>query len=139
MISPASNNVAVAFTRQVLLWLDRFDSHTVSSQPAEHLSRQSSRSTLTGCNIRVRDKLNACLAGLLVAELHLDDRPESGLLVAAGEVIAEAGPKTKAALSAMSRGLHRRTGMGTWDAVVAGLIGAGIVAPTWAACDRATR
>jgi Golgi phosphoprotein 3 (GPP34) len=77
-----------------------------------------------------RDNLNACLAGLLVVELHLDDRPESALLRAAGEVLAEAGPKTKAVLSAMSRGLDRRLGMGTWDAVVAGLVEAGVVAPT---------
>jgi hypothetical protein len=79
--------------------------------------------------IGTRDSLNACLAGLLVAELHLDDRPESPLLSAAAEVVAEAGPKPKAVLSAMSRGLDRRTGLGTWDAVVAGLIDAGVVAP----------
>lgn len=76
-----------------------------------------------------RDNLNACLAGLLVAELHLDDHPETALLSAVGEVVAEAGPKTKAVLSAMSRGLDRRLGMGTWDAVVAGLVDAGVVAP----------
>ncbi len=79
-----------------------------------------------------RDNLNACLAGLLVAELHLDDRPESRLLTAAAEVVAEAGPKTKAVLSAMSRGLDRRLGMGTWDAVVGELVAAGVVAPTTA-------
>ena len=77
-----------------------------------------------------RDNLNACLAGLLVVELHLEDRPESDLLTAAGEVLAEAGPKTKSVLSAMSRGLDRRVGMGTWDAVVAELVEAGVVAPT---------
>ena len=77
-----------------------------------------------------RDNLNACLAGLLVVELHLDDRPESHLLTAAGEVLADAGPKAKAVLSAMSSGLDRRLGMGTWDAVVAGLVEAGIVAPS---------
>jgi hypothetical protein len=77
-----------------------------------------------------RDNLNACLAGLLVIELHLDDRPESDLLSAAHEVVAEAGPKVKAVLSAMSRGLDRRLGMGTWDAVVAGLVHAGVVAST---------
>jgi hypothetical protein len=77
-----------------------------------------------------RDNLNACLAGLLVIELHLDDRPESDLLSAADEVVAEAGPKVKAVLSAMSRGLERHLGMGTWDAVVAGLVHAGLVAPT---------
>ena len=56
-----------------------------------------------------RDNLNACLAGLLVAEFHLDDRPESALLSSAAEVYQQAGPKTKAVLSAMSRGLHRRS------------------------------
>jgi hypothetical protein len=77
-----------------------------------------------------RDNLNACLAGLLVAEVHLDDRPESALLSAAGEVFEQAGPKMKAVLSAMSRGLDRRLGLGTWDAVMAGLVDAGVVAPT---------
>jgi hypothetical protein len=77
-----------------------------------------------------KDSLNACLAGLLVVELHLDDRPESDLLTAAGEVLAEAGPRPKPVLSAMSRGLDRRLGMGTWDTVVAGLVEAGVVAPT---------
>jgi Golgi phosphoprotein 3 (GPP34) len=77
-----------------------------------------------------RDNLNACLAGLLVAEVHLDDRPESALLTAAGEVFEQAGPKMKAVLSAMSRGLDRRLGLGTWDAVIAGLVDAGVVALT---------
>lgn len=77
-----------------------------------------------------RDNLNACLAGLLVAELHLADRPPSKLLDAAEKVVAEAGPKPKAVLSAMSRGLERRLGMGTWDAAVSGLVEAGIVEPT---------
>jgi hypothetical protein len=79
--------------------------------------------------IGTRDNLNACLAGLLMAELQLDDRPESPLLSAAAEVLDEAGPRPKAVLSAMSRGLVRRLGLGTWDAVVAGLIDAGVVAP----------
>ena len=76
-----------------------------------------------------RDNLNACLAGLLVVELHLEDRPESELLSAAGEVLVADGPKMTAVLSAMSRGLERRLGMGTWDAVVAGIVQAGVVAP----------
>ncbi len=80
--------------------------------------------------VGTRDNLNACLAGLLMAELHLDDRPQSELLTAAEEVVAESGPKPKAILSAMSRGLDRRLGMGTWDAVVAGLVDAGVVEPT---------
>ena len=76
-----------------------------------------------------RDNLNACLAGLLVAELHLDDRPAASILDAAQEVLDEAGPKLKSVLSAMSRGLERRLGVGTWDAVVRGLVDANIVAP----------
>jgi hypothetical protein len=80
--------------------------------------------------VGIRDNLNACLAGLLVAELHLEDRPASSLLDAAGEVSEQAGPKMKAVLSAMSRGLDRRLGSGTWDAVIAGLVEAGVVAPT---------
>jgi hypothetical protein len=80
--------------------------------------------------VGTRDNLNACLAGLLVAELHLEDRPVSPLLDAAGEVFDEAGPKMKAVLSAMSRGLNRRLGLHTWDAVIAGLVDAGAVAPT---------
>src|SRR5262245_18237987 len=93
-----------------------------------------------------RDNLNACLAGLLVAELQVEDRPESPLLSAAAEVVAEAGPKPKAVLSAMRRGLQRRLAMGTWDAVVAGLAEAGVVAPSTggrrprsAVTDRAAR
>jgi hypothetical protein len=62
-----------------------------------------------------------------VAEVHLDDRPESALLTAAGDVFEDAGPKMKAVLSAMSRGLDRRLGMGTWDAAVSGLVQAGVV------------
>jgi hypothetical protein len=75
-----------------------------------------------------RDNLNACLAGLLIAELELGDRPSAPLLEAAGEVRDSAGPKLKPVLSAMSRGLERRLGVGTWDAVVGGLIDAGLVA-----------
>lgn len=76
-----------------------------------------------------RDNLNACLAGLLIAELELDDRPAAAILDAAGEIRNEAGPKLKSVLSAMSRGLERRLGAGTWDAVVGGLVDAGVVAP----------
>jgi hypothetical protein len=89
--------------------------------------------------------LNACLAGLLVAELLLegsvgpgdrDDRlivvegrpaPTSPALAAALEVVAEKGPKMKGVLSDMSRGLERRLGMPTQEAVLSGLAGAGIV------------
>lgn len=89
--------------------------------------------------------LNACLAGLLVAELLLDgtvgpgdkdDRivavagrpsPSSPALAAALEVVTEKGPKMKAVLSHMSRGLEARLGMPTQEAVFSGLAGAGIV------------
>jgi len=66
-----------------------------------------------------RDNLNACLAGLLVAELQLDDRPAAAILDAASEVVEDA-PKLKSALSAMSRGLARQLGVGTWEAVLGG-------------------
>jgi hypothetical protein len=75
-----------------------------------------------------REQLNACLAGLLIAEVELDEQSESALLAAAAEVVVEAGPKPKAVLSAMNRGLARRIGMGTWDAVVAELVDTGAVA-----------
>lgn len=93
-----------------------------------------------------RDQLNACLAGLLLAELVLDgaaapsdakativrtaeQAPTSPLLSAVADVIAEKGPKIKAVLSHMSRGLDHRLGSGTWDAVIAGLVATGAVAP----------
>ncbi len=79
--------------------------------------------------VGTREHLNACLAGLLVAELHLDDRPAAPILDAASEVVDQAGPKLKSVLSAMNRGLERRLGVGTWDAVVGSLVDAHIVAP----------
>ena len=94
--------------------------------------------------IGVRSQLNACLAGLLVAELLLDGRAEpyetSGVVVATGGatsssstleaaagVVAEKGPKIKAILSDMDRNLTRRLGAGTWDAVMSGLVRDGVV------------
>ena len=89
--------------------------------------------------------LNACLAGLLVAELLLDgsvgpgdkddrivavpgrEAPGSPALAAGLEVVTERGPKMKAVLSHMSRGLEKRLGMSTQEAVFSGLAGAGIV------------
>jgi Golgi phosphoprotein 3 (GPP34) len=93
-----------------------------------------------------RDQLNACLAGLLIAELVLDGaaapgerkatvvlvdglRPRPALLAAAAAVIATKGPKIKAVLSHMDRGLEQELGSGTWDAVVAGLVTADVVSP----------
>ncbi len=95
----------------------------------------------------LRSELNACLAGLLVAELLIDgvieigdkdDRvvvtgkavPTSKLLAAATAVVIEKGPKVKAILSHMDRGLAQRLGLGTWDAVVSNLVDAGVLAAT---------
>ena len=95
----------------------------------------------------VRAELNACLAGLLVAELLLDgvveignkeDRlvvtgraePKTKILAAATAVVIERGPKIKAILSHMDRGLSHLLGVGTWDAIVAGLADEGVVAAT---------
>lgn len=96
--------------------------------------------------VGTRERLNACLAGLLVAELLLtgaagpgerDDRvvltgePSSPVtLAAAGEVIGEKGPKIHSILSNMSRGLQQRLGVGTWDAAMAGLVEAGVLRPS---------
>ena len=94
-----------------------------------------------------RSALNACLAGLLVAELVLDDviepgkranqmvvtgraEPRTTTLAAATAVIIEKGPKIKPALSHMDRGLSRRLGQGTWDVTVSGLVEAGVLAET---------
>lgn len=95
----------------------------------------------------IRSNLNACLAGLLVVELLLDgvvgagdksDRvvvtgaggPASSVLAAATAVVIERGPKIKAVLSHMDRGLSNRLGLGTWDAIVASLVEAGVLAET---------
>jgi hypothetical protein len=110
------------------------------------------------------EALNACLAGLLVADLLLfgavgpgdkDDRivavrgrdlPGPPVLVAALDIVAEKGPKMKPVLSQMRRGLEKRLGVSTQEAVFSGLAGAGIVgAPTGgllpkrAVLDRAAR
>jgi hypothetical protein len=75
------------------------------------------------------DHLNACLAALLIAEASLGDGQQtSPVVAAAAEVLAEKKGKVKAALSHMSRGLDQRLGTGTWESVVGGLVGAGIVA-----------
>jgi hypothetical protein len=95
----------------------------------------------------LRSELNACLAGLLVAELLLDgvieignkqDRvvvtgkvePKSKILAAATAVVIEKGPKIRAILSHMDRGLTQHLGLGTWDAVVSSLVDDGVVAAT---------
>jgi hypothetical protein len=95
----------------------------------------------------LRSELNACLAGLLVAELLLDgvvetgakeDRlvvtgraePQTRILAAATAVVIDRGPKIKAILSHMDRGLSHLLGLGTWDAIVSGLADEGVVAAT---------
>ena len=107
--------------------------------------------------------LNACLAGLLVAEALLDgslelgeaeDRvvtavgqaPASPLTAAAVEIAAEKGPKLKAVLSHMSRGLEQRLGRSTREAVLDGLARQGIVEtrggggrPAWPLLDQGAR
>jgi hypothetical protein len=92
----------------------------------------------------LRGVMNACLSGLLVAELMIDGTAVRGekegtvvlkgpasssrTLTAAGEVVAERGPKLKTVLSSMNRGLNRRLGTGTWDTAMAGLADASVVA-----------
>jgi len=97
--------------------------------------------------IGVRSELNACLAGLLVAELLLDDviaagdkpdrvritgtaEPRCVALAATTAVVIDKGPKLKAILSGMDKGLSRKIGLGTWETVVSGLADAGVLAAT---------
>lgn len=92
-----------------------------------------------------RSALNACLAGLLLADLVLDDvvqpadranrmvvtgraEPRTKVLAAATAVLIEKGPKIRAVLSHMDRGLTHHLGLGTWDATMAGLVDEGVVA-----------
>ena len=77
----------------------------------------------------IRDELNACLAGLLLVEAQLSEQSEIPVVKAASEILAESGPKLKPVLSAMNRGLERRIGYGTWDAIIERLVVAEIVAP----------
>lgn len=92
-----------------------------------------------------RSALNACLAGLLLADLVLDDviqpadranrmvvtgrtEPRTKVLAAATAVLIEKGPKIRAVLSHMDRGLTHHIRLGTWDATMAGLVEEGVVA-----------
>lgn len=96
-------------------------------------------------SLGVRSELNACLAGLLLAELVLDgvvkagdkeDRlvvtgtaePNTKILAAATAVVIDRGPKIKAILSHMDKGLGRLIGVGTWDAIVSSLVNEGVLA-----------
>jgi hypothetical protein len=74
-----------------------------------------------------RDALNACLAGLLIAELALPHEATSPVIGAARAVLDEKHGKVKAALSNMDRGLRHRIGTGTWDSIVGGLVATGIL------------
>jgi hypothetical protein len=93
-----------------------------------------------------RSQLHACLAALLVAELVLDGHAEAGdragtfvltpcrppkspTLAAAAHVVAGRGPKIKAVLSHMDRGLRQQLGRSTWDAAILGLIEVAVLAP----------
>jgi hypothetical protein len=93
--------------------------------------------------IGTRSAVNACLAGLLVADLVVagcattadkkvvltESAPGSGPLAAAARVVAGQGPRIKAVLSAMDGGLEKALGTGTWGTAVAGLVAAGILGP----------
>ena len=69
-----------------------------------------------------RDVLNACLAGLLLAELQLPDHThDSPALSAVAAIAQERGPRLRPILSALDRQLARRTGQGTWQLVTARL------------------
>ncbi|NLD76180.1 MAG: GPP34 family phosphoprotein [Acidimicrobiales bacterium] len=91
--------------------------------------------------------LNATMAGLLIAELHIEGRatfqgtrsrpgatatdvtgPQlSQTLAAAEATLAHRGPKLKKVLRAMDRDLERQLGTGTWDSAVAALVATGKV------------
>jgi Golgi phosphoprotein 3 (GPP34) len=96
----------------------------------------------------LRSELNACLGGLVLAELVLDgvvevggakaDRlvvtgkvdPKTKLLAAATAVVIDKGPKIKAILSHMDKGLSRLLGTGTWDSIVSSLVDEGALSAT---------
>jgi hypothetical protein len=54
--------------------------------------------------------------------------PKTKILAAATAVVIERGPKIKAILSHMDRGLTHLLGLGTWDAIVSGLADEGVLA-----------
>ena len=99
----------------------------------------------SGCHaVGTRGQLNACLAALLIADLLHTGLAESAgcdgviaaprrarscssLLDSAADVVTETGPRIRTILSCMDRGLGRRLGTGTWDAVMSGLVRDGVV------------
>jgi hypothetical protein len=104
---------------------------------AEELALVAMNPLRKGPGLGVRRPLNACLAGLLLGDLVLqgvaalhpkdtiamvpDASLDAGTLTGAASVVAGKGPKIKAVLSGMDRGLRNYAGQGTWDAVLAGL------------------
>src|SRR5690606_24029213 len=94
-----------------------------------------------------RAAMNATLAGLLLAELHLigratvdagrfphgptvtptSDAPLPSALAAADRVVRQRGPKLRRILSSMDRGIKAQLGTGTWDTVLAGLESSGTI------------
>jgi hypothetical protein len=55
--------------------------------------------------------------------------PKTKLLAAATAVVIDRGPKIKAILSHMDKGLSRLLDLGTWEAVVSSLVDQGVLAP----------
>lgn len=104
---------------------------------AEELALIAMNPRRRGPGLGTHQHLNACLAGLLLGDLVVRGAAElrpgdtmvlvpgaslgAGTLAGAAQVVAEKGPKIKAILSGMDRGLRRHLGRGTWDAVLAGL------------------
>jgi len=113
---------------------------------AEELTLLATRPDTGRHALGTRSQLNACLAGLLLAELVLDGAaqpgrqpgtfaltagpvPQSRTLAAAAQVVAQKGPKVKSVLSHLDRGLRDQLGHGTWDTLTAGLTHAGLLQP----------
>ncbi len=95
--------------------------------------------------LRATNKLNTCIAGLLVGELMLEGHvrkgarantvvlvdgnpPTSLTLVGAALFVADYGPKIAEILLEMERNRVRGVGL-PWDAAVLGLVEAGVIAP----------
>ncbi|MDZ4827256.1 MAG: hypothetical protein SGJ13_12460 [Actinomycetota bacterium] len=99
--------------------------------PAQELALLAMKPGQDKHRLGTRAELNACLAGLLVAHAVLDGRAKltaKGVVPGAADppnavddIIKEKGPKLKAVLSHMSRGLQHETGKGTWDYVTTDL------------------
>jgi hypothetical protein len=102
---------------------------------AEELALIATKPTTRRHALGTRSQLNACLAGLLIADLVLSGgaeldgarqevrltgtTPHPDLLVAVAAVVADKGPKVKSVLSGMDRGLRQHGWAGPWDAASA--------------------